>query len=131
MKTDKASISSRSADFEKHRLIDEHEVSELMAVARRTLARWHCSGKGPNWFKLEGLVRYSLDEVLTYIAERKHSSVRASDGADDLVLLAALPILVDPGHLPAGQNVQRQAIPVANQVTLGFWLQCTDHCVRL
>lgn len=76
--TNRAPSLSRIPDFEKHLLIDDHELSYLTGIPLGTLSQWRYSGKGPTPVKMEGCVRYYLSEVLKYIEECRQPSVRAS-----------------------------------------------------
>jgi predicted DNA-binding transcriptional regulator AlpA len=71
-------LKSRFPGIEKHLLINENEVAEITGISRGTLSRWRCAGKGPTWVKLEGLVRYYLSDILSYIEARKVLSVEES-----------------------------------------------------
>jgi len=73
-----ASLRSRIPGYDKLLLLNEYEVSEMTGIPRGTLSRWRCSGRGPVSVKLEGSVRYHLSDILSYVEERKQSSVRAS-----------------------------------------------------
>ena len=39
------------------------ELADRWKVTVRTLEKWRVTGRGPNWNKLEGVVRYPLDSV--------------------------------------------------------------------
>tara|TARA_B100000780_G_C21030121_1_gene413030 strand:- start:264 stop:458 length:195 start_codon:yes stop_codon:yes gene_type:complete len=49
------------------------ELANYWSISARTLERWRYDGKGPIFFKMEGLVRYRMIDVLEY---EKHSIVR-------------------------------------------------------
>lgn len=72
------SLKSRVPNFDQHMLLTEVEVSELTSIPRGTLSRWRCAGRGPNFVKLEGSVRYYLSDIVAYVDERKRLPVRAS-----------------------------------------------------
>jgi len=71
-------LRGRVPDLDRYVLLTELEVSYLMAIPRGTLSRWRGEGKGPNWHKVEGSVRYALADVLREIEASKRLSVRAN-----------------------------------------------------
>lgn len=42
------------------------ELAERWKVPIRLLATWRYEGRGPRYIKIEGSVRYRLDDVLAY-----------------------------------------------------------------
>jgi predicted DNA-binding transcriptional regulator AlpA len=46
-------------------------VSELIGVARQTLANWRHQQKGPRYIKGKRFVRYALSDVMTFMEARK------------------------------------------------------------
>ena len=50
-------------------LLTETEAADYLNLARATLARWRWRGdRGPAWAKLGGAVRYSRDNLDSFIA---------------------------------------------------------------
>jgi hypothetical protein len=73
-----ANLRARIPDFDKLMLLNETEVSQITGTPTGTLRRWRCAGRGPDFVKLEGSVRYHLSDVLLYVEKGRQSSVRAS-----------------------------------------------------
>lgn len=44
------------------------QLAERLTIPIGTLANWRCAGRGPRFTKLEGRVRYLLDDVLAWEA---------------------------------------------------------------
>lgn len=51
-------------------LLRETDAAVYLGLAPKTLARWRWQGKGPAFHKLGSAVRYSVQELDTYITER-------------------------------------------------------------
>jgi hypothetical protein len=68
----------KSAAFEENLLLSAIDVHQLTGIPISTLKRWRYSGRGPSYSKLEGSVRYYMNDVLKYVAQGRKSSVRAS-----------------------------------------------------
>ena len=49
------------------RLLKGKEVAAMLGVAESTIRYWRHVGLGPQWFKLEGAIRYDLVEVHKYL----------------------------------------------------------------
>jgi predicted site-specific integrase-resolvase len=45
------------------RHLTPHELAERWQVSERTLNRWRDLGTGPAWLKLNGRIRYRLEDV--------------------------------------------------------------------
>jgi hypothetical protein len=59
-------------------LLTSKEVSCRLSIPEGTLRYWRKIGAGPRWVKLEGSIRYDLDDVLAFIERgRRTPSVRA------------------------------------------------------
>ena len=53
-------------------------VAEILGVSAGTLRWWRCVGIGPKWYKIGGLVRYTMRDVEEFIHKSKrYPSVRA------------------------------------------------------
>ncbi|SCA55797.1 Transcriptional regulator (modular protein) [Candidatus Terasakiella magnetica] len=50
-------------------LLDRAELSNLLGVSIRTLARWAENGTGPKFFKLGGIVKYRILDVDEWVTE--------------------------------------------------------------
>ena len=50
------------------RLIREADAAAYLGLAPKTLARWRWAGKGPTFHKLGSAVRYSVNELDTFIS---------------------------------------------------------------
>lgn len=48
-------------------LLREQEVAELLNFKVATLRRWRWAGKGPRFRKIGGAVRYSVEDLKTFI----------------------------------------------------------------
>ena len=53
-------------------LLTQKQLARRWALSERTLERWRCTGEGPTYIKLGGLVRYRLADILAY--EQKKAS---------------------------------------------------------
>jgi len=59
-------------------LLKSKEVAEMLSIPEGTLRYWRNVGIGPVWHKLEGSIRYDVDDVSRYVAKnRRIPSVRA------------------------------------------------------
>jgi predicted site-specific integrase-resolvase len=54
------------------------QLAEMWCIPEGTLRYWRNVGTGPVWHKLEGSIRYNLDDVSRYVEKnRRIPSVRA------------------------------------------------------
>jgi predicted DNA-binding transcriptional regulator AlpA len=51
----------------KRQFVSEVELEQLTGIARRTWQKHRLFNRGPKWYKLQGAVRYELEEVLSWI----------------------------------------------------------------
>jgi predicted DNA-binding transcriptional regulator AlpA len=51
----------------KRQFVSEIELEQLTGVARRTWQKHRLFNRGPRFYKLQGAVRYDLEEVLAWI----------------------------------------------------------------
>jgi hypothetical protein len=59
-------------------LLTSKRVAEMLSIPEGTLRYWRNVGIGPVWHKLEGSIRYHVDDVLRYVEKnRRIPSVRA------------------------------------------------------
>lgn len=56
----------------KSHLLDETEVARLLAVSPRTLQAWRQHGSGPPYIRLSRLIRYRMEDIQRFLAERTH-----------------------------------------------------------
>jgi len=71
-------------------LVSESRAAEIMATPAGTLRYWRHQGKGPNYIRLGGRVKYDLVEVIEFIDRHRHSlSVRANTGGSNGALQAS------------------------------------------
>ena len=47
----------------------QQQLARRWALSEHTLERWRCTGEGPTYIKLGGLVRYRLADILAYEQE--------------------------------------------------------------
>lgn len=60
------------------KLLRSKEVAAMLGIPEGTLRYWRNVGTGPVWHKLEGSIRYHLDDVSRYVeSNRRIPSVRA------------------------------------------------------
>jgi len=50
------------------RLLNEHEVAELITVSVATIRRWRLLRQGPRYIKVGAAVRYRFDDVTGWLA---------------------------------------------------------------
>jgi predicted site-specific integrase-resolvase len=59
-------------------LLRPKQVAAMLSIPEGTLRYWRSVGIGPEWRKLEGSIRYDLDDVSRYVEKnRRIPSVRA------------------------------------------------------
>ena len=59
-------------------LLTSKRVAEMLSIPEGTLRYWRNVGIGPVWHKLEGSIRYDVDDVSRYVEKnRRIPSVRA------------------------------------------------------
>lgn len=51
----------------KSRLLKEHDVAQRLSLSVSTIRRMRLTGEGPEWFKINGSVRYCEDELDDYL----------------------------------------------------------------
>ncbi|MEC5152758.1 putative DNA-binding transcriptional regulator AlpA [Cryobacterium sp. CAN_C3] len=52
--------------------LTQRELSELLRMPERTLEDWRLMQTGPPYIKLGRLVRYDVQDVLTWVREHRH-----------------------------------------------------------
>ena len=55
------------------RHLTQAELAERWQFSERTLDRWRVLGKGPAWLRLNGRIRYRLEDVLAFERSRLRS----------------------------------------------------------
>ena len=59
-------------------LLKSKQVADMLSIPEGTLRYWRNVGIGPVWHKLEGSIRYDVDDVSRYVEKnRRIPSVRA------------------------------------------------------
>ena len=53
-----------------------NEVAELLEISTRTLANKRALGNGPPFLKLNGVIRYPIDALETYLNNHLHHNAR-------------------------------------------------------
>lgn len=64
------------------RHLNQRQLAERWDLSEATLERWRCEGIGPVFLKLQGQVRYRIEDVKAFEAEslRKSTSEREVSG---------------------------------------------------
>ncbi len=60
-------------------LANEAEAARILGLSVKTLRRWRWAGKGPRFLKIEGAVRYDLEDIEAFIAAARRTST-SDDG---------------------------------------------------
>ena len=53
------------------RYVDEVVAANYLGVARKSLQNWRLRGIGPRFVRLEGSIRYGIDELTAYAEARR------------------------------------------------------------
>ena len=64
----------RRRPYEGPRHLGPYELALRLRVSLRTLERWRAAGTGPAWMKLNGRIRYRLEDVDAFERARLHQS---------------------------------------------------------
>ena len=70
---------STRADALESRLLDPHEASDYLRMARQTLARWRCHGLGPRFVRIGGRIFYDRSDLDRFITENKFGSTAEAE----------------------------------------------------
>lgn len=62
------------------RMMSESEVADWLKLAPETLRTWRARGKGPAYSKLGDAVRYSEDDVKSYLEANRVDPARKAEG---------------------------------------------------
>ena len=62
--------SVQSRVVEPVQLLNEHQVSKMLAVSVATLRRWRLLNRGPRFIKLNSAVRYPPDDLASWLQSR-------------------------------------------------------------
>ncbi len=60
-------------------LIDEKEAARILGLSVITLRNFRCQRRGPSYYKIGKAVRYSLDDLMDFIKERRITPERSDD----------------------------------------------------
>ena len=66
------------------RLLKENEAADFLAVEVSTLRRWRWAGKGPQFLKIGGAVRYELTVLEALIETSRRRSTSDPGTADPI-----------------------------------------------
>jgi predicted site-specific integrase-resolvase len=55
-------------------LMRETEAARLLGLSARTLQKWRWSGKGPEFLRLNGAVRYNRADLLRFVSLARRTS---------------------------------------------------------
>lgn len=56
------------------KLFKETEAAAVLGVEPGTLRKWRWEGKGPKFLKIGSSVRYSIEDIQTFIAEARRQN---------------------------------------------------------
>jgi|TARA_R100001594_G_scaffold82228_1_gene116730 hypothetical protein len=62
--------------------LNPKQTAERLSVTTRTLANKRAAGSGPPYFKMDGVIRYPINKLETYINKHIHHNARAANGKD-------------------------------------------------
>lgn len=51
-------------------LLSDKEVAKILGVSRSCVRMWRRLNRGPKWVQIEGTIRYSHDDLQSWIASR-------------------------------------------------------------
>jgi hypothetical protein len=71
---------SCSAALSESICLDEHFVAAFYRVSLGTVRRWRYLGRGPRYRKLGSLVRYSLEDLQSWLASRPTGGEHPAEG---------------------------------------------------
>jgi hypothetical protein len=55
-------------------LLTDREVEETYNLNRRSLQRWRVDGTGIRFIKANGKILYAVEDIVSFLGERKHMS---------------------------------------------------------
>ena len=76
------SVLAGSSEPEQVHHLAQKELARRWGYSTRTLERWRVAGHGPKFLKLNGRVRYRLEDVEAFEAERIHESTTQAADAE-------------------------------------------------
>lgn len=50
------------------RLLDVEQAARYLAVSPGTMRKWREAGKGPEYLRMDSMIRYSIDDLDAYVA---------------------------------------------------------------
>jgi hypothetical protein len=56
------------------KFFSSRQVAVMLGLPEGTLRSWRATGVGPNWYKLEGSIRYSETDVRKYLDSNRRIS---------------------------------------------------------
>jgi len=60
-------------------MLTEEEEARALAVSKAALRRWRREGRGPQFHRLEGCIRYSLEATQRWVADNAVENRKAAD----------------------------------------------------
>lgn len=57
----------RTSFAPQRRFVSEVELEQITGISRRTWQKYRLVGRGPQYYRIYGTIRYELDEVLAWI----------------------------------------------------------------
>ena len=58
------------------------EAANILDISKRTLANKRAAGSGPPYFKMDGVIRYPINKLETFISKHIHHNARIANGKD-------------------------------------------------
>lgn len=71
--------------------LNQKQLARRWGLSPRTLERWRCQGRGPDYFKLVGRVSYRLSDVEAFEVAQFHAGGSASTTAESVNCVPAAP----------------------------------------
>jgi hypothetical protein len=53
------------------RVLNDKECARLLGLGVQTLRNWRCHRKGPPYLRIERVIRYQVDDLLSYLKKKK------------------------------------------------------------
>ena len=73
-------------------LLTEKEVSDFLNISVRTLQKWRWNGRGPNYLKLSGCVRYSISDIKDFLKQGKRRNTSDSKNTNKYINIGSTSI---------------------------------------
>ncbi|GAB5388408.1 MAG: hypothetical protein Alpg2KO_13760 [Alphaproteobacteria bacterium] len=55
-------------------LLDQHQTAKYLALSPKTLANWRTQGKGPEYHKIGGRIRYRQSDLDAYVNRCRYAN---------------------------------------------------------